>query len=236
MQIIPVINVQNSKAVAATGSDREDYRQLTTPFSDTADPVEIVRGFKQTYSNQFLYLADLDGIKRGTPNYALYHDVVENIKDTEVWANNGQDKLTDNLRPSLSARLSHVVGSESLKTVTAYQEIALSSEVPPILLLDYRDGEFLGPHELLVHSGLWPRDVIVMALSHIGRQSGPDFDRVKEVLTLAGDHRRVFAAGGVRHLDDLRSLCQMGVTGALVSSALHNGKIKRSDLEIAAGF
>jgi phosphoribosylformimino-5-aminoimidazole carboxamide ribotide isomerase len=40
----------------------------------------------------------------------------------------------------------------------------------------------------------------------------------------------IFAAGGVRNMEDLLTLKQLGVFGALVASALHNGRIKSADI------
>ncbi|MBC8130797.1 MAG: nickel transporter, partial [Rhizobiaceae bacterium] len=41
----------------------------------------------------------------------------------------------------------------------------------------------------------------------------------------------VFAAGGVRDEDDLMRLEKAGIAGALVASALHDGRIDRAVLE-----
>ena len=38
-------------------------------------------------------------------------------------------------------------------------------------------------------------------------------------------HRKVYAAGGVRHVEDLMRLQCSGATGALIASTLHDGKI-----------
>ena len=41
----------------------------------------------------------------------------------------------------------------------------------------------------------------------------------------------IFAAGGVRNMEDLYALKQFNVAGALVASALHNGCIKHAQIE-----
>jgi phosphoribosylformimino-5-aminoimidazole carboxamide ribotide isomerase len=52
---------------------------------------------------------------------------------------------------------------------------------------------------------------------------------------MAGPKRRVYAAGGVRDMDDVRALRDAGASGVLVATALHEGKIKAGDLEEIAG-
>jgi phosphoribosylformimino-5-aminoimidazole carboxamide ribotide isomerase len=45
----------------------------------------------------------------------------------------------------------------------------------------------------------------------------------------------VYVGGGVRDINDLIRLREIGVSGALVASALHSGKIKVNELK-ALGF
>ena len=76
---------------------------------------------------------------------------------------------------------------------------------------------------------LWPRRVIVMTLGAVGGGLGPDLDRLRTILELAGD-RQVFAAGGVRDSTDLEALAALGCAGVLVASALHDGRLGADDL------
>jgi phosphoribosylformimino-5-aminoimidazole carboxamide ribonucleotide (ProFAR) isomerase len=58
---------------------------------------------------------------------------------------------------------------------------------------------------------------------------------VATIAQMAGPTRRVFAAGGVRNMDDIRALRDAGAAGVLVASALHEGNIKTGDLQEIAG-
>ena len=80
-----------------------------------------------------------------------------------------------------------------------------------------------------MHADRWPARVIVMTLDRVGSQSGPDLERLRAVKTAAKE-RAIYAAGGVRGVDDLRSLMNAGITGALVASALHSGQITAADI------
>jgi phosphoribosylformimino-5-aminoimidazole carboxamide ribotide isomerase len=105
-----------------------------------------------------------------------------------------------------------------------------------VLSLDFRGDEFLGPRALLEDSFLWPDRVIVMTLARVGTGGGPDLARVRDIARRAGTARRVYAAGGVRGPADLRALRSEGAAGALVATALHEGKIKAGDLHEIAGL
>jgi phosphoribosylformimino-5-aminoimidazole carboxamide ribotide isomerase len=64
-------------------------------------------------------------------------------------------------------------------------------------------------------------------LGRVGMGAGPDLERLAAVTACAAG-RTVIAAGGVRDLEDCRTLRDAGVSGALVASALHDGRIHAS--------
>jgi phosphoribosylformimino-5-aminoimidazole carboxamide ribotide isomerase len=120
-----------------------------------------------------------------------------------------------------------VLGSESLAGAEGLA-LAIGRLGPArvVLSLDWRGGRFLGPREVLDVPGLWPDRVILMTLDRVGIDRGPDLAALERLVSCAG-HRGVFAAGGVRDAADLEALRAIGVAGALVASALHNGRLTR---------
>ena len=46
---------------------------------------------------------------------------------------------------------------------------------------------------------------------------------------------RLYAAGGVRNVNDCLQLKNLGLSGALIATALHNGEITAKQLSIFAG-
>ena len=63
-----------------------------------------------------------------------------------------------------------------------------------------------------------------MAACQEGRALLPDSERLRQVRRKS-PRSDLFAAGGVRELDDLLHLRKLGVAGALLASALHDGRI-----------
>jgi phosphoribosylformimino-5-aminoimidazole carboxamide ribotide isomerase len=102
-----------------------------------------------------------------------------------------------------------------------------------VLSLDYRGDSFLGPNGLCDAPHLWPARVIVMTLARVGRDAGPDMDRLADIKRRAPDVM-LYAAGGVRGASDLMRLKQAGIRGVLVASALHDGRLTGADLAAAA--
>jgi phosphoribosylformimino-5-aminoimidazole carboxamide ribotide isomerase len=79
----------------------------------------------------------------------------------------------------------------------------------------------------------WPEKVIVMTLAHVGSGAGPDVERLAAVRASAPGHK-IYAAGGVRDVNDLIALARAGITGALVATSLHDGRLGRADIERVA--
>ena len=101
-----------------------------------------------------------------------------------------------------------------------------------ILSLDFRGDSFVGPKALYDAPHLWPKRVIIMTLARVGGDAGPDMDRLLEVKRRA-PNVMLYAAGGVRGAFDLMRLDQIGISGVLVASALHDGLLTGADLAAA---
>jgi phosphoribosylformimino-5-aminoimidazole carboxamide ribotide isomerase len=65
--------------------------------------------------------------------------------------------------------------------------------------------------------------VIVLDLARVGSSEGVNVGFLKSVIAEIGVD--IYVGGGVRDINDLVELQKIGVSGALVATALHNGKI-----------
>ena len=91
----------------------------------------------------------------------------------------------------------------------------------------------MGASELHNSGYYWPDDAICMSLNNVGSGAGPDVLRLQALQKLNANRKkpaRLYAAGGVSNIKDFQDLKQMGVAGALVATALHNGDISAEDL------
>jgi uncharacterized protein related to proFAR isomerase len=64
-----------------------------------------------------------------------------------------------------------------------------------------------------------------MTLDRIASEGGPNIALLETIAARAGG-RRVYAAGGIRHLEDLARIGKAGAAGALVASILHAQKFR----------
>lgn len=243
MDIIPVIDIRHGIAVRAVAGDRANYQPLVTPLvrmdgaavSGQTDPklngprgpapLAIARAYRHLYPFSTIYIADLDGIEGRVANAGLGSSLAAALPGVEFWIDSGD--ATD--------RATHgsvtIIGSETLGEPDVQRPIPQSA----VLSLDFRGDDFIGPLALLWRPDLWPERVIVMTLARVGSDGGPDLERIAQIVQLA-PHARVYAAGGIRDVTDLRSARNAGAHGALIASALHGQKIKADDLQEIIGL
>jgi len=228
VQIVPVIDLLEGEVVRARRGERALYRPIETPLAPGSDPVAIARALLKLHPFPALYVADLNAIQKTGDNFAALRRLRAAFPNLSLWVDNGAADATS--IEALTARdllCEPVLGSESQKDAAL---IAACRENPAIILsLDFRGPLFQGPAEILESPGAWPRRVIVMTLARVGGGDGPDFERFAAVRA-AAPNVALYAAGGVRDKADLARLKSQGAAGALVASALHDGRLTTDDL------
>lgn len=230
MRVIPVLDLIAGKVVRARFGDRASYRPIETPLAATADPLEVTAGLMALHPFDTVYVADLDGIEgRGRNDHAV-DGLTSRWPGLAVWVDNGIADSAEAQAWLTGTRARLVIGSESQTSPALLRALGLQA----VLSLDWRGEAFAGPTELLDEVEAWPADVIVMTLARVGGGAGPDLTRLADVLKAAGPSRTVFAAGGVRDLGDLEALANIGIAGALVSTALHDSRLDADALAAAA--
>jgi phosphoribosylformimino-5-aminoimidazole carboxamide ribotide isomerase len=227
MKLIPVIDLQGGLVVAARLGRRCDYAPLTSPLCPSSALQDVVADLLAFHPFDTLYIADLDAIAGGAGNLDRIAALHRAYPRLSLWVDNGLttlDRLTAIARP--------VIGSESL---VSFAHLAKLRETYPdaVLSLDYLGDQLKGPDGLNHRPDLWLKSVILMTLTRVGSGGGPDLERLGSYRRRAPDFR-LFAAGGVRHLADLEQLRDLGVAGALVSTALHQGAIPSNGISALA--
>ena len=239
MKIIPVLDVKNGITVWAKMGFRESYKPVRDNLCPFSNPLAAVKklsslGFKT------VYMADLDAILHGFLNTELYKTLsseADLIVDPGVKSLEEASKVIDTGVKKL------VVATETLPKLEVAQSILEIYGCDRIVLsLDLKNREIisripelkkLSPKECLeefVKLGF--KEAIVIDLVRIGSYSGPDLELIRELKTT---HIKLIAGGGVRNLNDLLALRDMGVEAVLVSSALHQSKLTIPELKMT-GF
>ncbi|KAF2989720.1 HisA/HisF-related TIM barrel protein [Methylocystis sp. MJC1] len=227
MQVIPVIDIRNGVVVRAVAGQRSEYKPLETPLAPTGAPLDVAHGLASLHPFRTLYIADLDAIEGRSDNYAHIIRVATAFPHARLWVDVGITRFADADRWLALRNIDVVIGSESLKEAAELRAIRDNSRFA--LSLDFSAQAFLGEAEILHNAGLWPANIIVMTLARVGAGQGPDLSRLNEILPRAKG-KNVYAAGGVRGVEDLIALEKAGVAGALIATALHDGRLTRKEL------
>jgi HisA/HisF family protein len=227
VEVIPVIDLLDGLVVHARFGRRDEYRPIETGLSPTSDPIDVARGLLSLHPFRTLYVADLDAIEGKGDNHRVLARLKAALPGLVLWVDNG---ISDAVRADawLATGLGVLVlGSETQRDADLARHMAADGRV--VLSLDFRGDTLRGPQDLLSDPTAWPQKLIAMTLARVGSRSGPDMARLSQLLTAAPD-RSIYAAGGVRHLDDLQALARAGTSGALVASSLHDGRLTGADI------
>lgn len=238
MKIIPVIDVLNGVVVNAVRGQRKEYQPLKSVLTDSVEPAEVAAAFK-TLGFSELYLADLDAILGKKPNFQLYSKVskqnglkmvvdagVSDIQTAENLLNNGVSKV--------------IIGTETLQTINFIKQAIRQIGVDHIIVsLDMKGNQVLtkpgfdGSKDALKllreFRAMGVSQFIVLDLARVGSGEGVDTAFLKEALSFQSG--RVYVGGGVRNVGDLLELKSLGLSGVLLATALHTGRIDVADLK-----
>lgn len=222
------------RVVHARRGDRASYRPIDSALCAGSSPLEIAGALLGLFPFTTLYLADLDAIQRRGDNAASIEALHRRFPRLELWVDSGIAGSAAYAAAQARGIAHAVIGSEAMPESALLLSLCGQEQKRfPVLSLDFRDDGFIGPPALLESPRLWPRHVIAMTLARVGGERGPDFDRVSALLKQAPD-KRIYAAGGVRSIDDLEELARRKASGALIASALHDGRITAKALQAFA--
>jgi len=239
MRVIPAIDLQNGKCVRLYKGDFEQ----TTEYSD--DPAAVARQFAELQAHD-LHIVDLDGARSGTQ---LNRDIVTAIAaetDMSVQIGGGiRDRET--LTAWLDAGVSRcVIGSLAITEPDAVKSWLVSFGGDKIVLaLDVNIDE-IGVPVITTHGwtrnsstsvyeciddyrGLGLRHVLCTDVSRDGAMAGPNVELYADILDLFPD-LQLQASGGVRNVQDLNALRNLGIPAAITGRALLDGKITAAEM------
>ncbi|HEX5466108.1 MAG TPA: 1-(5-phosphoribosyl)-5-[(5-phosphoribosylamino)methylideneamino] imidazole-4-carboxamide isomerase [Candidatus Limnocylindrales bacterium] len=238
MEVIPALDLRGGRVVRLHQGafDRE------TGYG--TDPLAVAARWVAAGATR-LHLVDLDGARLGVPvQAALVAAIVAAISVPCQVAGGLRDEAAVGAALAAGAERA-VLGSALLADPSLAERLVVRYGPDRIVAaLDVRDGQALGdgwtagarrrpvPEVLAELTATGLRRAVVTAIERDGDLSGPDLGLMAAVRR-AAPGLEVIASGGVRGLDDLRALADLGCSGAIVGKALYEGRL---DLGQAAGL
>jgi phosphoribosylformimino-5-aminoimidazole carboxamide ribotide isomerase len=235
IQIIPSIVIHNKQVVRLS---QGDYDKETVYHKS---PVDLAREFED-HGVQVVHLVDVDGAKRGAPiNYHVL-EAIAGHTDLKVDFTGGITTDGD-----ISKAYEYGASYITAATVAAYQPELFASWIISYgrekitLGADSLDGKIaikgwikkteidLFEHiEYFYSRGL--KYVKTTDIARNGLLEGPSFELYEQLIDKFPGIQ-VLAGGGVRNVEDIEKLSELGVFGVIIGKAFYEGIIKMKDLE-----
>jgi len=239
MYVLPVLDVMNGVVVRGIAGRRAEYQPIISRLTSSTQPLEIARAFRDHFGLTELYLADLDAIAGRRPAFDVYANL--RADGFRLWVDAGIRHAADGDVLDFAGIEGIVAGLETLAGPTVLEELCRylgSSRI--VFSLDLKHGGLLGnrlawqssdPLALArqaVACGV--SRLIVLDLAHVGVGGGTGTLELCRRLMTTFPAVEIIAGGGIRDRADLEQLRECGVAGVLIASALHDGRLSRTDL------
>ena len=245
MQVIGVLDLLDGRAVHACAGHRERYVPVESVGGlpiPRGDALALARAYVERLGLSELYAADLDAILGRIPQDALAAALA--AVGPPLWLDAGVSSAAVARRAVALPAARVIVG---LETLPSFDTLGLICDAVGgdrvVFSLDLRDGEPIvaggdipegePAHLLAVRAAdMGVGAVIVIDLARVGTSSGVDFDLIARLHATA-PRPMILAGGGVRGLEDLARLADAGCDGALVATALHDGRLGPAEIAAA---
>jgi phosphoribosylformimino-5-aminoimidazole carboxamide ribotide isomerase len=246
LQIIGVLDLRGGRAVHARAGARDRYSAVQSAAGWPIDPGNV-RTLAEVYTDVLgiseLYAADLDAILDRQPQDDVTKDLAS--MPAPLWLDAGVRSVEDARRAIAVGASRVIVGLETLPSFEVLSQIcsAIGSD-RVVFSLDMRDGQPIVANGVQPPDALSPENLartaatcgagtlIVIDLARVGTGRGLDVELLKRIHA-AAPSVKLIAGGGVRAWDDLVHVAMAGCTGALLASALHNGRIGPAEISQA---
>ncbi len=224
MQCIFVLDLFNGAVVHAVRGERSRYEPIdrSSHVVSSSDPVLVIEEIRP----KEIYIADLNILTGSGDNLATIRKISRMAK---TMADIGASQIFD--LDHLASDVSPVLGTETA-SLRLIEEASLQRDV--VVSIDTKAGRVLArddpelaiqkPLEILARLNSIPLEAIILLdLDRVGTSLGLDIEFLENAVSIS-DHALILG-GGVKDASDLRALEDLGFHGALVATAVHNGKI-----------
>ena len=235
IEIIPAIDIIGGECVRLT---QGDYSQKTSYFKD---PVEVAKRY-ETIGVKRLHVVDLDGAKASYPANTKVLEGICKATSLDVQYGGGI-KNEDALKEVFESGAKRAIcGSIVVRKPEKFEEWLMQFGAGKIILgADVKEGKVaingweesssLTVEELI--SRFLPyklSQVICTDISKDGMLQGPSFDLYSSLYEKY-QNLNITVSGGIRDLNDVRKLDELGFRSVVIGKAIYENRITLKELE-----
>lgn len=242
MRIIPVLDILTVEGkkhvVKGIKGERKKYFPISSSkILNDSDPLAMAVIFKQLGFEE-LYIADLDLIQ-GINKNLDYLKIILKETDLKIMLDAGISNLID-VNQLKSLKLNKlIIGTETLSSLEELSRIIKEHGKDRIILsIDLMNNQLITRNNELKSLSLLEflkklaeinvEEIIFLELTQVGAGTGINKDLIeimKENLP-----SQLITGGGVKTIDDLKKMERLGIDGALIATALHEGTINKKEI------
>jgi len=237
--VIPSIDIMNGEVVRLL---RGDPKQVKS-YAHLGDPITIARRW-ESEGAKLIHVVDLDAALGLGENISIIGNIARSIKaPIQV---GGGIRSVERARQLINAGVARtVLGSLAFRSVESLR--ALLEEFGDeriVVALDHLDGVVMIDgwrksanitlrEATQFFKSLGVRYFLVTSIQRDGMMVGPDMENLSKIIDLRVN---VIASGGIRSLNDISMLRDLGVYGVIIGRALYEGSFTLKEaLNIAEG-
>lgn len=238
IQVIPSIAIRNGRVVKMRKGDPASEK------SYDENPLDLAKRF-ESHGIEVVHLVDLDGAERGSPKNYHVLEAIAGHTDLKIdftgGINNDGDigKAFEFGADYITASSVAVTNAELFASwIMSYgrEKITLGADVTDIVTkkISFRGWQKKSEINLFDHlQYFYDRGLKYAKSTDISRDGvleGPAFSFYQEIIEKF-PNLKVLASGGVRGVDDIKKLNEMGVFAVIFGKAYYEGVLKLKDLE-----
>jgi len=232
MTIYPAIDLFENKTVRLK---RGDYAQMTVYSSD---PVSVAKEFKNAGATA-MHIVDLEGARKGEPAHFEMIGQITSSSGLFIQVGGGI-RTPRTIENYLSMGVGRVIlGTAAVSTPGFLQEMVSEFSEAIAVSVDIKDGmvaikgwtevsnqDAIGFCDTALNIGV--QTLICTDISKDGMQSGTNIDLyrvLRERLSI-----NLIASGGVSSLDEIKTLSNLKIDGAIIGKSLYTGEVNLSEV------
>ena len=238
MRIIPVLDILTFEGkkhvVRGIKGERKKYLPIkSSKILNNSNPMEMAKKFKELGDFEELYIADLDAIQ-GSNKYLEYINEIAQVTNQKIMLDAGVSNLSD-IESLESININKIIiGTETLKSLEELKLIIDMLGIDKVILsIDLFNNRLMTNNEELKDLKLEDflnkinkfdiQEIIFLDLTQVGAKTGINTSLINLIKNYL--NCKLITGGGVKKISDLVSMQELGVDGALVATALHEGTI-----------
>ena len=246
--VVPVLDLMIGQIVLAKAGNRDEYRPVETPLTFSSQPLDVAKAIFSQTSCDWLYLADIDSFAGANLNWRVYNQLLNHgfglWIDAQWLKGDRLSQIAEKIEKR--ERLKIILSSEALSSVDQFSkfEELKAIGIDPIFSLDQKGGSTITQGEMTELSSLemvqkayehGVRNLIVLDLDSVGTMNGVgSIDEgvvplIREIKSQLGDIH-VISGGGIKGVEDVQALLEIGCQHVLVASAIHQRKLTPDDI------